>query len=63
MGIGTLLLNAVLGGVAAVVLITKFLYEAATRAAVVGGGPEVFQALGTSWGTSLLVPMAELTWR
>ena len=40
-GVGALLLDAVLGGVAAVVLIRTFLYEEVT-CAVVGGGPEVF---------------------
>jgi len=44
-GVWTLILNAVLGGVAAVVLIRTFLCKVATRA-VVGGGLEVFPCLG-----------------
>jgi hypothetical protein len=46
-GVGTLVLDAVLGGVVAVALIRTLLPKAVTRA-VIGGGSEVFPALGAS---------------
>jgi hypothetical protein len=46
-GVGTLVLDAVLGGVVAVALIRTLLPKAVTRA-VIGGSSEVFPALGAS---------------
>jgi len=50
-GVGTLLLDVLLGGVTAVALIRTLLSKVVTRA-VVEGGSEVFPALGASLAAS-----------